>query len=144
MRLKLKRRWREPETQSIFGQWQALSFRAWSCEREWQDNKRNVSCVPAGFYVLVPHSGPKYQDTYALIGETVSNVEEPSIARYTCVVHSAEVGAHLAGCLSAGWTLEPNVTGARLGGSDEATQELLELLHRVSAPHYLTIEDCYE
>ncbi len=112
-------------------------FRCLSAERAWNGNKRGESCVPTGFYVLEPHNGTKYRDTWALIGETVSHLPTPGIARSACVLHWASSGAGLAGCVSGGHELE--VTGKAAALEGRAIGQLIELLNQRDGPHYLTI-----
>jgi len=37
-----------------------LEFRCVTLELAWNDNQRNVSCIPEGFYDVVPRQSPKY------------------------------------------------------------------------------------
>lgn len=112
-------------------------FEAVSAERRWADNEPFVSCVPAGFYVLEPHNGTKYRDTWALIGDTVSHTSEEGVPRSACVLHWASSGKGLQGCVSAGHELQVSSRAAALEG--KAIGAILELLNARRGPHYLTI-----
>ena len=74
----------------------------WIMEREWNGNRRNVSCVPRGTYELVRHHGTKYPDTWALKGLTVAGGALPdrTKARFACVIHAAKHPTDLEGCLA--------------------------------------------
>lgn len=75
------------------------------------------SCVPSGAYDLVKHSGPKYKDTFALVGEQVSHMPEPGKARSAVLFHAGNWVRDTEGCvlLGYGWRLlpEPMVTESR-------------------------------
>lgn len=99
----------------------------WIVEREWNGNRRNISCVPRGTYSLVPHHGSKYPYTWALDGLTVSPIRNahPDRARYACVIHAANSPSDLEGCLAPARGI--TAAGEAID-STEATTELLGLL----------------
>lgn len=37
-------------------------------ELPWRDNKPHISCIPVGSYYCVPHSGPKFKNTWEVTG----------------------------------------------------------------------------
>jgi len=37
-------------------------------EDPWNDNRKNVSCIPTGNYECIPHNGHRYKDTWILKG----------------------------------------------------------------------------
>lgn len=98
-------------------------------ERPWRDNEPFVSCVPEGIYELVRHMGTKYQDTWALDGETVAPSPEAGRARSTCVFHAGNTVRDTTGCVLVG--LER--VGDELRGSREA-MNLLREAWRPQAP----------
>ena len=73
----------------------------WLMEREWNGNRRNISCVPRGEYQLVRHHGTKYPNTWALVGSTVAGGVSPAVgkSRNACVLHKARFPSDLEGCL---------------------------------------------
>ncbi len=139
MRLELQRNVREPETLSIYGRLSSpedAGIGLMTCEREWKDNAPGVSCVPAGFYVLEPHDGAKYNNTFALIGHLVGHSPGPGIIRTACVLHKSTTGRGLQGCVA--WAR--SLTASGLWGFEDGT-EVLQLLRDTPGPHYLTIID---
>jgi len=139
LRLTLTRTSEDPASQSVFGVVLADGFRAYSCEREWRNNEPGHSCVPPGFYHLVPHRGNKYPNSFALIGHTVSHYPEPGIMRNVCVIHWASQGKYLQGCISTGQVIAEVAEGGarRLVGKGG----LAAWLQTQDPPHYLTILD---
>lgn len=99
----------------------------WIMEREWNGNRRNVSCVPRGAYKLVRHHGTKYPDTWALKGLTVAGGAEPdrSKARFACVIHSAKHPTDLEGCLAPAEAISSH---GQTINSRQATDSLLGIL----------------
>jgi len=70
----------------------------------WHDNVPFQSCIPAGEYLLIPHEGPKFRDTFAFVNENlgVSHEHKSDIQRYACVIHHARTARGLTGCLACG------------------------------------------
>lgn len=123
MRLRQTRMWQDLATQSMFGRLDQLTHGIWqpvcmSLEREWQDNRPNISCVPVGTYTLVPHSGAKYRNTLALVGHKVSYLPQQGVPRSVCVLHKASVGSDLQGCVAWGWHVDQMAVGSRLSVLD--------------------------
>jgi len=142
MRFKLHRNPQTSPGKSLFGILSGVDvrFRAHSCERGWRNNESGKSCVPDGFYVLEPHNGNKYKDTYALIGQYVSHTYEKlsGVPRYACVFHWSSRGSGLQGCVSLGayigWPIDDTpVLGNPL------LAPFMRLLKSNPGPHYLTI-----
>lgn len=142
MRLKIYRRLRDPRSRSIFGTLIPEGRqRLLTCEREWKGNRPGESCVPTGFYILTPHDGTKYKNTFGLIGETVSHFQKPGIPRSACVAHWSSTGRGLQGCMAWGLEVIWGPTEAALTGK-EAGKALLDQLREDSADyHLLTIVD---
>jgi len=99
----------------------------WIMEREWNGNRRNVSCVPRGEYELVRHHGTKYPKTWALKGLTVAGgaVPDRSKARFACVIHSAKHPTDLEGCLAPAEAISSH---GQAINSRQATDSLLGIL----------------
>tara|TARA_R110000796_G_scaffold174313_1_gene291273 strand:+ start:138 stop:548 length:411 start_codon:yes stop_codon:yes gene_type:complete len=99
----------------------------WIMEREWNGNRRNVSCVPRGEYELVRHHGTKYPNTWALKGLTVAGgaVPDRSKARFACVIHSAKHPTDLEGCLAPAEAISSH---GQTINSRQATDSLLGIL----------------
>jgi hypothetical protein len=62
-------------------------------EDPWRDNKRNVSCIPAGIYDVAPHNGVKYKDVWAL-----QNVPD----RTAILIHAGNTINNTQGCILVG------------------------------------------
>lgn len=79
-------------------------------EPAWRDNRPNISCIPAGAYALLPYRSAKHRYALQIIGGTVGDskrhLDPPVVARYKCLVHSANCGWQLQGCLAPGLTLQ--------------------------------------
>ena len=99
----------------------------WIMEREWNGNRRNVSCVPRGAYELVRHHGTKYPDTWALKGLTVAGGALPdrTKARFACVIHAAKHPTDLEGCLAPAEAIDSH---GQAINSHLATASLLAIL----------------
>jgi len=141
MRFHLHRIINDPDSKSVFGELYQLDggFQAHTCERMWDDNKAGSSCVPEGFYVLEPHNGTKYKNTFALIGETVSHIETPLIPRSACVFHWSAFGKGLQGCVSMSKTITFDIGNSSRLTKDQTLGEFRSLLQGDPGPHYLTI-----
>ena len=66
MRAVLCREYYEKQTQGTLNVFDEdtgdLEFTCKALELPWMDNERNVSCIPEGFYDVVPRSSAKYSD----------------------------------------------------------------------------------
>ncbi len=69
-------------------------FSAVSLERGWQNNKRNVSCVPAGQYPLVLEYSPRFERELWELKEVPNRSE----AKF----HAANYWEQLNGCIALG------------------------------------------
>lgn len=72
-------------------------FSAMSLERGWQDNKRNISCIPKGEYKVVLEWSPRFkQNLWEIKG--VPNRSE-------CKFHASNYWFQLNGCIALGRSL---------------------------------------
>lgn len=71
-------------------------------EREWDNNKPSVSCVPKGNYKLIPHQSPKFGTCYALEAPTLGVTRYGPSLRTHCLFHKANRANELQGCLAPG------------------------------------------
>ena len=69
-------------------------FAGISLERGWQDNKRNVSCIPEGTYKVVLEYSPKFE---TMLWE-IKGVPD----RSECKFHAANYWQQLNGCVALG------------------------------------------
>ncbi len=84
----------------VFGSMELPSGRMlYTVEDDWRDNKRNISCIPAGEYQLVRTIYHKHKiETFEVVG--VPN-------RSRCLVHTANTEEDVQGCIGVG--LRPGV-----------------------------------
>jgi len=73
-------------------------------EKPWRNNKRFISCLPAGKYRLVPFSSPKYGDVLCIVSDDGSVVmyESEGCDRYACLFHVANYARNVKGCVGIG------------------------------------------
>jgi len=91
MRIKLHR-----VHQSDKGTFGALVGNAPLCvtlEDPWNNNKRGISCIPAGVYKCVPHNGTKFKDVWIL---------EDVPGRSAILIHAGNSIADTSGCILVG------------------------------------------
>lgn len=90
--------------QGTFGEWTIGDLKVKTIEREWLNNRRMVSCIPAGAYQLVPHTRPNGDEVYAVVNETLGIYQYPNddAVRDLILVHTANKQAELAGCIAPG------------------------------------------
>ena len=107
-------------------------------ERRWNNNLASISCVPSGFYHLVPHNGTKYKNTWALVGNTVSHLPGYGKPRSACVLHWEDDAAFLQGCISFG--LKIGMLGDEFKLYESMVSFVLDALQNPE-PHYMKIID---
>ena len=106
----------------------------YTVEKPWVENVPGESCVPTGFYVLEPHNGKRFRDTWALVGQTVSHLPEPGIRRFACVFHAGNTAADVSGCIAPGMSAEPD------GVVDSLSAMAVLRMHLGGeGPHFLNI-----
>ena len=64
-----------------------------TCEDPWNDNQRGESCIPAGLYTCLPHSGVKYKDVWEVV-----NVPN----RSAILIHNGNTIRDTQGCILVG------------------------------------------
>lgn len=97
------------------------------------------TCVPEGDYALVRHSGPKYPDTFALLGERVSHMPEPG-KRSAVLFHAGNTVADTLGCILLGTSLAlGGIAAPAVFNSRHAFAGWLALMKREPGPHRLHI-----
>ena len=84
-------------------------------EKPWRDNRRFVSCIPAGNYVLQPFNSKKFGKVWCFITVGVPRFENRVVRnkndaaggkRYACLIHAGNFGADVQGCLSPGLEMQ--------------------------------------
>ncbi|TMO16740.1 hypothetical protein CWB59_12540 [Pseudoalteromonas sp. S326] len=107
MKLVLKR---FPTPNGIFGTFGELydekgEFICFTVEREWNNNKPYVSCVPCGLYDLEPHESPNHGTCYALQQKNLGVTIYGPSQRTHILIHIANKATELAGCIAPGKSL---------------------------------------
>tara|TARA_R100000808_G_C2081427_1_gene105099 strand:+ start:105 stop:536 length:432 start_codon:yes stop_codon:yes gene_type:complete len=74
----------------------------WGIERPWIGNRPEISCIPGGDYALIQHQSGRFGDVWAFVGGTVSYMPHPQADRYACLIHVANYGDEVKGCLGLG------------------------------------------
>lgn len=64
-----------------------------TCENAWRDNKKALSCIPDGKYLVTKHSGTRYKDVWKL-----NNVP----GRSAILIHWGNTEADTDGCVLVG------------------------------------------
>lgn len=107
-------------------------------EREWADNKANISCIPEGEYFVERYNSPRHGECWIVSGGTVDKFSGGNGERWGILLHAANYPTELAGCIAPVAKLMGNA--ARLGGgqSRNAFSALNDAL-ALSASHTLSI-----
>ena len=71
-------------------------------ERENNNNKSNISCIPEGEYQLLPHASPKFGKCYALEAPSIGVTRRGPSLRTHILIHKANTPSQLQGCLAPG------------------------------------------
>lgn len=90
-----------------------------TCEDPWNNNKQGESCIPAGTYNVVPHSGEKYKNVWRL-----ENVPK----RDAILIHNGNTITHTRGCILVGDTLGHVVGRPAVLNSVKTLNKLREIL----------------
>ena len=105
----------------------------WGIEKPWRNNRSMVSCIPLGHYVLIPYKSPRYGNTWAFVGGSVSAKRSAASARFACLIHKGNYGKDVKGCLAIGsspnypWdTKKPSLLSVR--ASKVAFDKLMDML----------------
>jgi hypothetical protein len=121
--------------------------RPWIPARDLNDRggKKNESCVPPGYYRLVPHNSAKHPDTWALVNHGLDVVHyegddgDPDADRATCLIHAANFASQLHGCIAPGLSHVKHATeGYMVTNSRKAMDKLRAVMVR-HAEHTLEI-----
>lgn len=68
----------------------------YTCERPWDDNKPDTSCIPKGIYNCIPHNSSSHPDTWEITG--VPNRSE-------ILIHNGNINTQSSGCVLVGDSL---------------------------------------
>jgi hypothetical protein len=78
-------------------------------EDPWNQNKKNISCIPTGLYRVVPHSGTRFKNVWKLL-------DVPG--RADILIHAGNTQANTEGCILLGTSFVPD--GAHIAWSQIA------------------------
>lgn len=112
----------------------------WTIEEPWRDNKQYVSCVPAGSYLVRPHSGTKYhgKDPTRVSDDAYVLAHVPG--REAVLIHVGNTLEDTEGCIL------PGRAAGTLGGKDavlNSTSAMKILLEKIGRKDFeLLILDC--
>lgn len=104
-------------------------------EKPWRDNRRFVSCIPAGNYLLEPFRSKKFGDVWCFISVAPTRMDYAVVRnknnaagglRYACLIHAGNSGDDVAGCLAIGLHIIQH--RLRVGHSRTALTELHQFL----------------
>tara|TARA_B110000902_G_C14283823_1_gene577922 strand:- start:399 stop:800 length:402 start_codon:yes stop_codon:yes gene_type:complete len=97
------------------------AFSCKSLELPWKDNKRNISCIPRGEYLVVLRFSEKHGEHFALV-----DVED----RDYILIHAANYHHQLRGCIAVGRTYKDINNDGELDvtSSRDTMDDLLALL----------------
>lgn len=72
-------------------------------EQPWRDNRRFVSCIPNGSYLVRRHTSPKFGKCWAVLGNGLFlSQAEADQGRYAILIHAANWPDQLNGCIAPG------------------------------------------
>lgn len=114
-----------------------------SVERPWNDNKRFVSCVPAGEYKLIPYNSTSYGFVYLLSNPElgVYPFEEQCKSnkdRYGCIfVHKGSYPHNFQGCIGIGDEYIESMNMVK--NTKNTCKSVISLLQSKDEQHTLTI-----
>ena len=94
--------------EGTFGILEGEALKMYTGELPWHDNFRNISCIPAGWYLCKPHISPKHGKCFWLQG--VPNRSEILIHAANYMGDTDEgYKSQLAGCIAIGMDFGLNV-----------------------------------
>lgn len=102
----------------------------YTLEREWNNNYSNVSCIPSGEYVMVPHESPNFGKCLAVVNDDMGVVinQTPGY-RWGILLHPANTVNELAGCIAPGMKFNDN----QIFESRRAFNLIMAMMHNIDA-----------
>lgn len=119
----------------VYNKHRSLVYNAHCLERGWNNNERNLSCVPEGVYTLKLEYSPKF-DTHLWEAYGIPD-------RGECKFHSANYWYELNGCFSVGYArLDTNRdTHKDLIYSEQALNEFMDAMGSDEVARLVIIND---
>ena len=89
-----------------FGVMTVGDHKLYTVEQDWEDNKRNVSCIPNGTYALEYYHSPRHGNSFIISNVELNIGKFPGEARRdVCLIHKANLASQLQGCIAPGLSL---------------------------------------
>jgi len=109
----------------------------YTVEKPWQNNAPEISCVPDGEYILMPHESHKYGNVLCLVnqGKNITHFKEADSKRFACLIHVANYEKDVLGCIGLG----ERYLGHMVTSSKKSIKEFYELCDP-KKEHNLTIK----
>ncbi len=101
-------------------------------EKEWKDNKKDISCIPAGDYICIRVQSPKFGNTFEIV-----NVPD----RTNILFHKGNIEDDSEGCVIVGEQYHRYRRKVSIKASREGFKEFLSRLSKINV-FYLIITDC--
>jgi Family of unknown function (DUF5675) len=137
-----------PALNATTGRMVAAALALFTIELPWEDNKRDVSCVPAGAYDLIPYDSPTHGATWRLHNAALNVYGTPFVpsgGRSEIELHSGNWSRQLLGCIALGLESAPmldpqtGIVEPAVENSRDAVAELITVLGALSTGHVLNI-----
>lgn len=98
---------------------ESLTHRFSSLEPPWRENKRDISCIPAGAYPCTRYKSKQFGETFLVKGVT---------GRDGILFHSGNVVSDTKGCICLGMNFEPWDGRWAITKSKDAMRQFMESL----------------
>lgn len=118
--------------QGTFGEMKVGNLLFKTVEREWLDNKKNISCVPAGVYDLIPHLRVSGTEAYALVNHELGVYRYPNekAKRDLILIHIANTMKDVVGCIGPGKVFGGIGDSFAVYSSGNSMKQIIEKLGR--------------
>lgn len=108
----------------------------YTVEKPWQNNAKEISCVPNGEYTLEPHDSFKYGHVLCMVNDSgVTHFKESNSKRFACLIHVANYEKDVLGCIGLG----DRYLGHMVTNSKKSIKEFYNLVDPQTT-HTLTIK----
>lgn len=105
---------------------------AYTIERPWKGNAKNISCIPEGVYDIRKHQRPNGDRVFILLGNGCcadpGQLSPPNITRWGILIHAANYPNEVEGCIAPGL--------ARDRGSVQQSRAAMAELHKHTAAYF--------
>jgi hypothetical protein len=113
-------------------------------EQPYAGNQKDISCVPAGTYELIPYDSPKHGSTWCLHNPDLGvygNGPAPNGDRDYCEIHTGNIVEDVEGCIIVGTRTGTYQGEPAVLQSYVAFQQLLDALGHMSVGNTLSISN---